>query len=103
MIDLYIKSTTLDAFKTDLPQFVNEDGDLITASHSHALDHVGRIVAIPGEYDAEGREITAPTFVDGEHFNLRCTEEVAAGIKDLVLENTVILDPEPSTPSRVWG
>lgn len=104
MTDLYIKSTSLDAFKADLPQFVCEDGELITASHTYALDHVGRIIDVPGEYDSEGREVKAPTFVDGEHFNLRCLDDtLAATLQGLALANTTIINPEPATPSRVWA
>jgi hypothetical protein len=104
MTDLYIKSTGLGAFKADLPQFVGEDGELITASHAYALDHVGQIVDVPGEYDADGKQITAPTFVPGEHFNLRCVDEnLAVALQGLTLANTVIINPEPATPSRVWA
>jgi hypothetical protein len=102
MRDLFIKSTSLDAFKGDFPQFVTEEGDLITASLTHALCHVGKIVDTPGTYDEEGNQITAPTFVDGEHFNLRLLDDsLAASIQSTA--NTEVLDPEPATPAVVWG
>ena len=104
MVDLYIKSTSLDAFKADLPMFVGEDGELITASHAFALDYVGKIVDVPGVYDDDGNEITPPTFIDGEHFNLRCLDEaLAVELQGMTLADTVIFDPEPVTPSRVWA
>lgn len=103
MVDLYLKSTSLDAFKADLPMFVGEEGELITASHEHALDYVGTVVKTPGQYDADGNEMVAPVFVDGEHFNLRCTEDVAAQVRGMSMVGTVILDPEPATPSRAWA
>jgi hypothetical protein len=48
---------------------VTEDGDLITASHSHALDEIG-LIHEGGTYDAEtGEVITPPTPLPGWHVN----------------------------------
>ena len=48
---------------------VTEDGDLITASHSHAIDEIGHIY-VGGEYDPEtGEVITEPSLLDGWHVN----------------------------------
>lgn len=45
-----------------------EDGDLITASHSHCLDVIGTITR-GGEWDEEGNVITPPEVLDGWHVN----------------------------------
>jgi hypothetical protein len=48
---------------------LTEDGDPLTASHTHALDVIGTI-SIGGEYDPEtGDVIVAPTVLDGWHIN----------------------------------
>jgi len=49
---------------------LTEDGDPITASHTHALDVVGAI-SRGGEYDPEtGEVLVPPTVLDGWHCNL---------------------------------
>ena len=53
----------------DAADLVAEDGNVITASHTHALDVVG-IISTGGEYDPEtGEVITPPTVLDGWHVN----------------------------------
>lgn len=54
----------------DAAGLLTEDGEPITASHTHALDCVGLIYR-GGEYDPEtGEVITPPTLLDGWHVNL---------------------------------
>jgi hypothetical protein len=49
---------------------LTEDGDPITASHTHALDCIGQIY-VGGEYDPEtGEMLVPPTLLDGWHCNL---------------------------------
>jgi hypothetical protein len=47
---------------------LTEDDELITASHTHAIDEIGLIYE-GGTYDAEGEVIEAPTLLDGWHVN----------------------------------
>lgn len=47
---------------------VNEEGTLITASHTFAIDVLGTIYE-GGTYDAEGEVITPPVALDGWHVN----------------------------------
>jgi hypothetical protein len=48
---------------------LTDDGELITASHTHAIDEVG-IITKGGEYDPEtGEVITPPTVLAGWHVN----------------------------------
>jgi hypothetical protein len=70
---------------------LTEDGDPITASHTHALDVIGTI-SIGGEYDDEGEVITPPTLLDGWHINY--IGELPDGWEEYVVR--------PANPVRVW-
>ena len=48
--------------------FINEDNEIISASHSHAIDVVG-VITQGGEYDKEGNVITQPITLSGWHIN----------------------------------
>ncbi len=48
---------------------MTQDGDLILASHTHAIDEVG-IITKGGEYDPKtGEVITPPVVFEGYHVN----------------------------------
>jgi len=47
---------------------LTEDDELITASHTFAIDEVGTLTE-GGTYDAEGEVIEAPTVLPGWHVN----------------------------------
>jgi hypothetical protein len=47
---------------------LTEDDELITNSHTHAIDEIG-VISKGGEYDAEGEVITPPTVLTGWHVN----------------------------------
>ncbi len=47
---------------------LTDDDELITASHTFAIDEVG-ILTEGGTYDAEGEVITPPTVLPGWHVN----------------------------------
>ena len=44
------------------------DNELITASHTHAIDEIG-VIYEGGTYDAEGEVITPPVALTGWHVN----------------------------------
>ena len=71
MITIYLRfpneATGMAAL--DAAGLVAEDGNVITASHTHAVDVIGTI-STGGEYDHEtGDVITPPTVLDGWHVN----------------------------------
>ena len=47
---------------------LTEDDELITNSHTHAIDEIGLLYE-GGTYDAEGEVITPPTALPGWHVN----------------------------------
>jgi len=65
------KFSTRAQFRTlaEAEGLITEDGELITASHTFAIDEVGTIYE-GGTYDPEtGEVIVAPTVLDGFHVN----------------------------------
>ena len=53
----------------DVAGLLNEDGEYIAASHTHALDVIG-VITRGGEHDPETSDvIVAPTVLDGWHVN----------------------------------
>ena len=71
---------------------LTEDDELITASHTHAIDEIGTIYE-GGTYDAEGEVITPPVALTGWHVN-------AAGIAPEAWEEFLVT---PQNPKRVWA
>jgi hypothetical protein len=71
---------------------LTEDGDPLTASHTHALDVIGTI-SIGGEYDDEGEVITPPEVLDGWHLNY--SGELPDGWEEYVVR--------PEQPVRVFA
>ena len=68
------------------------DDELITASHTHAIDEIGTIYE-GGTYDAEGVVITPPTALIGWHVN-------TAGLAPEAWEAYMVY---PQNPVRVWA
>jgi hypothetical protein len=72
---------------------LTEDGDPITASHTHALDVIGQIY-VGGEYDPEtGEVLVPPTLLDGWHCNY--IGELPDGWEQYVVQ--------PEQPVRVFA
>ena len=71
---------------------LTEDDELITNSHTHAIDEIG-IIYEGGTYDAEGEVITPPTALPGWHVN-------TAGIAPEAWEEFLVT---PQNPKRVWA
>lgn len=58
-------------------------------------------ISIGGEWDADGNVITPPTPVPGWHTNLRLVRPLTEA--ELAHVGAWILDPDPTTPYRVWA
>jgi len=71
---------------------LNEDGELITASHTHSLDVIGPI-SRGGEWDDEGNVITPPEVLDGWHLNYQ--GELPDGWEEFAVY--------PANPVRKWA
>lgn len=71
---------------------LNEDGEYITASHTHSLDVIGTI-SRGGEWDEDGNVITPPTVLDGWHLNF--VGNLPEGWEEFAVY--------PANPVRVWA
>jgi hypothetical protein len=72
---------------------ITEDDELITASHTHAIDQIGTITE-GGTYDPEtGEVITPPTVINGWHVNY-------AGEPPEAWQQYLVT---PQHPARVWA
>jgi hypothetical protein len=67
---------------------INDDGELITSSHTFAVDEVGTITE-GGTYDPEtGEVITPPVALSGWHVNLIAADAPEAWDQYLVVVNS---------------
>jgi hypothetical protein len=71
--------------------FINEDKEIINASHSHAIDVVG-IITKGGDYDEEGNVVVQPTTLSGWHINY--VGELPESLKEYLVT--------PELPVRVF-
>ena len=71
---------------------LNEDGQFITASHTHALDVIGTIFS-GGEWSLDDEVITPPTVLDGWHINY--VGELPDGWEEFAVY--------PANPVRTWA
>jgi hypothetical protein len=82
--------------KLTLAGLVTEDeGVLNYGDKYHSISIVGLIVDEPGTYDEEGNQLTAPTFIDGWHVNIRSRGDAPTQLAGYKVT--------PNTPSRVWA
>lgn len=52
----------------EISNYINAEGEIITGSHTHALDVVG-IITRGGEWGDEDEVVVPPTTLDGYHIN----------------------------------
>ncbi len=86
--------TSRDQFRTlaAAEGLLTHDDELITASHTHAIDEIG-VIYEGGTYDAEGVVITPPTALIGWHVNY--IGELPDGWEEFLVT--------PQRPARVWA
>jgi hypothetical protein len=69
------------------------EGSLVRAERTHSVVWVGKIVDVEANYDDEGNELTAATFIEGYHVDvmLKDTEDFGA------------YEVHPDTPNHKWA
>ncbi len=67
---------------------VNDDGEIITASHNHCMDLIGTLYTETGETitDDDGNEYAETEAIDGYHVNLRVKDDYLTGLESLAVE-----------------
>lgn len=104
MTDLYLRADSAAALVAALALFRSEDGNgsavWRTASHSHALDVIGTLYE-PFQVNSKGEVIGGGQAKPGYHANLRLFGAGEGIKKDIPA--SIILDPAPETPERIWA
>lgn len=65
--------------KTHLQEVGVLDAENNYTDITHAVVYIGAIVDVDGEYNDEGEELTAPTYLDGYHVDVMTKEVVDFG------------------------
>lgn len=52
------------------------EGSLVAYAHNRAVDEVGPVEIVPGTYDEDGNELTAPVYDTSHHVNLQGTHPI---------------------------
>jgi hypothetical protein len=53
----------------------------------HAIVEIGSIVLIDGIYDEDGKEITAPIYADGYHYDIMSENKIDFGSAEIKVNN----------------
>ena len=65
----------------------NEVTSLTYGTGIHAVVEIGQIVLENGTYDADFKEVTAPIYADGYHFDIMSEQEINFGIYAIEVNN----------------
>jgi hypothetical protein len=66
---------------------LNKEITLAYGQGIHAIVEIGLIVLENGTYDADFKEITAPTYADGYHFDIMVNKEIDFGTAEIKTKN----------------
>ena len=102
MIDLRLVALTESDLAAALPfaRGIGPDNApcWIMCSHQYALDPFGPAINKPAVIDGAGNVVTPADVDNNFHANLRLIDESLAA----QVPETVIVTPDPNSPSRVW-
>ena len=65
----------------------NEVTSLTYGTGIHAVVEIGQIVLENGTYDADFKEVTAPVYADGYHFDIMSEQEINFGSNAIEVNN----------------
>ena len=65
----------------------NEVTSLTYGTGIHAVVEIGQIVLENGTYDADFKEVTAPIYADGHHFDVMSEQSINFGIYAIEVNN----------------
>ena len=65
----------------------NEVTSLTYGTGIHAVVEIGQIVLENGTYDADFKEVTAPIYADGYHFDIMSEQSISFGKAEIEVNN----------------
>jgi hypothetical protein len=65
----------------------NEVTSLTYGTGIHAVVEIGQIVLTNGTYDADFKEVTAPVYADGYHFDVMSEQSISFGKAEIEVNN----------------
>ena len=99
--DICLKCASLDIFVAALLPFdlATSSGELITASHDHALQYVGRVIQTPAVIDVEGNVTAEPVYYGGEYAILRAKASILSRIMAATLTGIMVVPLPAGCPT----
>ena len=85
-----LKYTTKATAMKDLLKkgvYVETDKGLAYGQGIHAVVEIGQIVLTNGTYDADFKEVTAPVYADGYHFDIMSEQAIDFGSNAIEVNN----------------
>jgi hypothetical protein len=85
-----LKYTTKETAMKDLIKkgvYVETDKGLTYGTGIHAVVEIGQIVLTNGTYDADFKEVTAPVYADGYHFDVMSEQSISFGKAEIEVNN----------------
>ena len=67
--------------------YIEKDSQLIYGEGIQAVVEIGLIVLTEGTYDKDRKEITAPIFVDGYHYDIMSIQDIDFETNEIVVRN----------------
>jgi len=78
-----LKYTTKAAAEKDL----KKKGLLEYLEGVHAVVEIGKIITTYPTYDEEGKELTAPIYASGYHYDVMCEQDIDFGSNSIEVNN----------------
>jgi hypothetical protein len=85
-----LKYTTKETAMKDLIKkgvYVETDKGLTYGTGIHAVVEIGQIVLTNGTYDSDFKEVTAPVYADGYHFDVMSEQSISFGKAEIEVNN----------------
>jgi hypothetical protein len=85
-----LKYTTKATAMKDLLKkgvYVETDKGLAYGTGIHAVVEIGQIVLTNGTYDSDFKEVTAPVYADGYHFDVMSEQSISFGKAEIEVNN----------------
>ena len=110
IIDLLLVAPNENALRAILPSSMKQEGEILQASHDHAIDWGFPIIDVEAILDVDGNITTPAVMSDKFHANLRIfTEELLSEfensglVKATIRSGSTTFGVAPTKIQRVWA